>query len=91
MASSKSDSRSPRIGLQLAIRLYLDDNDPLQLTTRNISNSGLFIDWESPLDIKEGQEMYVELAEALGEGEPEKVRTVVIRIESEGFALKYTK
>ena len=91
MADSKSNSRSPRLGLQLGIRLYLGDDDPLLLTTRNISNSGLFIDWESPLNIKEGQEIYVELAETLGDGEPQKVHTTVVRIEKEGFALRYTE
>jgi len=91
MVDSKNSSRSPRLGLQLGIRLYLDDADPILLTTRNISNSGLFVDIESPLDIREGQEIQVELAETLGDGEPQKVTTVVVRIEKEGFALKYTE
>lgn len=91
MPETKNDSRSPRLGLQLGIRLYINDNEPVMLTTRNISNSGLFIDWESPLDIKEGQEVYVELAETLGDGEAQKVHTSVVRIEKEGFALKYTE
>ena len=91
MADKKNSTRSPRLGLQLSIRLYLDENAPLQLTTRNISNTGLFIDCETPLDIAVGQQAYVELAEALGEGEPQKVLTTVVRIEKEGFALKYTE
>ena len=59
------------------------------LTTRNISNSGLFVDVESPLNVKEGQEGQVELAETLGDGEAQKVSTRIVRIEKEGFALKY--
>ena len=90
MANMKKDTRSPRLGLQLSVRLYLDDAEPIMLTTRNISNTGLFIDWETPLNINEGQEAYVELAETLGDGEPQKVRTTIVRIEKEGFALKYT-
>ena len=91
MANSKNSSRSARLGLQLGIRLYLDEAKPILLTTRNISNTGLFVDIESPLDIKEGQEVKVELAETLGDGEPQKVSTTVVRIEKEGFALKYTE
>ena len=90
MADMKKNTRSPRLGLQLSVRLYLDDAEPIMLTTRNISNTGLFIDWETPLNINEGQEAYVELAETLGDGEPQKVRTTIVRIEKEGFALKYT-
>ena len=90
MANMKKDTRSPRLGLQLSVRLYLDDAEPIMLTTRNISNTGLFIDWETPLNINEGQEAYVELAETLGDGAPQKVRTTIVRIEKEGFALKYT-
>ena len=89
MANSKNNSRSPRLGLQLSIRVYLGDDEPLQLTTRNISNTGLFIDCDTPLAIKEGQQAHVELAEALGDGEPQKVLTSIVRIEKEGFALKY--
>ena len=91
MGENKNNSRSARLGLQLKIRVYLDDGEPLMLTTRNISNTGLFIDWDRPLNITEGQEAYVELAECLGEGEPQKVHTQVVRIEKEGFALKYTQ
>ena len=90
MANSNNDSRPTRLGLQLNVRLYLDDAEPIMLTTRNISNTGLYIDWESPLDIREGQEAYVELAEALGDGQPQKVHTTVVRIEKDGFALRYT-
>ena len=89
MVNSKNNSRSPRLGLQLSIRFYLEDDAPLQLTTRNISNTGLFIDCTTPLDISVGKEAYVELAEALGDGAPQKVLTRIVRIEKEGFALKY--
>ena len=57
MADSNTNARSPRLGLQLNIRLYLDSDEPLHLTTRNISNTGLFIDCETPLDIQEGQQV----------------------------------
>ena len=89
MANSSINSRSARLGLQLGILLYIDEAEPILLTTRNISNTGLFVDLESPLDIKEGQEILVELAEALGEGDVQKVNTRIVRIEKEGFALKY--
>ncbi len=90
MPTIKKNSRSSRLGLQLSVRVYFDNAEPIMLTTRNISNTGLFIDWETPLSIREGQEAYVELAEALGDGEPQKVHTTVVRIEKQGFALKYT-
>jgi hypothetical protein len=89
MVEKKGDSRSPRLGLQLSIRVYIDDSDPVTLTTRNISNTGLFIDWDTPLDVQEGQHAHVELAECLGEGDPQKVPAKVVRIEKDGFALKY--
>lgn len=85
------NARSQRLGLQLNVRVYLDNDDPIMLTTRNISNTGLFIDWETPLAVEEGQSAFVELAEALGEGEPQKVPTIIVRIEKGGFALKYTE
>lgn len=91
MADNKNSKRSPRLGLQLSIRLFLGNNEPLHLTTRNISNTGLFVDCETALDIHEGQQAYVELAEALGDGAPQKVLTTIVRIEKEGFALKYTE
>ena len=91
MANNKNNSRSARLGLQLSIRLYLDEAEPLHLTTRNISNTGLFIDCETDLNLTEGQQAYVELAEALGDGAPQKVLTTVVRIEKEGFALKYSE
>ncbi|MFO7604045.1 MAG: PilZ domain-containing protein [Gammaproteobacteria bacterium] len=91
MVDTQKNSRSPRLGLQLNIRLYLDGEEPLHLTTRNISNTGLFIDCETPLDIQEGQQVCIELAETLADGETQKVRTTVVRIEKEGFALKYNE
>ena len=91
MADNQKSTRSPRLGLQLSIRLYLGDAEPLHLTTRNISNTGLFIDCETDLNLTEGQQAYVELAEALGDGAPQKVPTTIVRIEKEGFALKYTE
>lgn len=83
--------RSPRLGLQLTVRLFIDDSEPLILTTRNISNTGLFIDCEKPLNIQEGQQAYVELAEALGDGDTQKVLTTVVRIEKDGIAFRYNE
>lgn len=91
MADTNNSQRSPRIGLQLNVRLYIDNLEAITLTTRNISNTGLFVDWEQAISISEGQQMYVELAEALGDGETQKVLTTVVRIEKDGVALKYNE
>ena len=82
--------RHLRIGIVVDIELTLPDNQVITVTTKNISDGGLYLvidkDGMPPI----GTEVQVRVKNQLGDGEEAPInRALVVRHEADGIGLKF--
>lgn len=88
MSSNKRDST--RIGLVIDIKLTCEDKTEYILKSRNISDTGVFIDYDStPLSLPIGARIVLQVCSQLGDEPPPPVNAEVTRITDEGIGLKF--
>ncbi|MCW9013486.1 MAG: PilZ domain-containing protein [Gammaproteobacteria bacterium] len=87
---SSENRKHLRIGLVVDIELTLQDKDPINVSTKNISDGGLFLvldDIELP---PVGTEVMVRLKNQLGDGEEPPInRAMVVRHDPDGVGLQF--
>lgn len=88
--SSNEHRKHLRIGLIVDIELTLPGQQPLTVSTKNISDGGLFLildDIEMP---PLGTEVQVKLKNQLGDGEEAPInRAMVVRSDPDGIGLEF--
>lgn len=87
--SERDQRRHRRIKLQMEVELSLPGEEPLTLTSGNLSDSGIYLQADDrPLPLL-GREVYLRLKQALGDGEAPLVRARVVRIDDGGLGLHF--
>ena len=81
--------RDQRIGIKLDVELEVEDKEPSVLKTRDLSNSGVFLESASDSLPVEGSIVTIRIKQSFAEGEAPKVRAQVVRVDNEGIALKF--
>jgi len=88
MTTNKRDSA--RIGLVIDIRLTCDDKKEYILKSRNISDTGVFLDYdETPLIFAIGTHVVLQVCSQLGDEEAPPVNAEVCRITDDGLGLRF--
>lgn len=84
-----SDKRGDhRLGIRLEVEVQ-DGTDKSSLHTRDISNTGIFLEC-SPAGLPPvGSILIIRIKQTLGDGEAPAVRAQVVRVDGEGVALKF--
>lgn len=84
-----SDNRGDqRLGIRLEVEVQCD-NDKSSMHTRDISNSGVFLECGPENIPPVGAILIIRIKHALGDGEAPTVRAQVVRVDSQGVALKF--
>ena len=88
MSDNKRDSN--RIGLVIDILMTRGDNSVTTFQSRNISDSGVFLECENnEHNFEMNEEVILQVSSSI-EGEPApKVPSVIVRINKEGIALQF--
>lgn len=81
---------SERLGIRLEVEVEPGTNgDKSSLHTRDISNSGVFLECCDGKLPEVGSIVVIRIKQALGEGEAPAVKAEVVRIDKDGIALKF--
>jgi len=85
---SKDKRKEARLGVRLEVCLIANEQE-LSLQTRDLSNSGVFLETDSVCFLEQGTIVYMRVAQPFAEGEAPLVKAEVVRIDSDGIALKF--
>lgn len=87
---SKNQRSSARIGLEIDIMLTCTDNSKYTLRSRNISDLGVFLEFdETPLTLPMGTQVILQVCSQLGDEPPPPVNAEITRITGEGIGLQF--
>lgn len=87
--SADNQRRHPRIKLQIEVELNLPGEEALTLTSGNLSDSGIYLQADGDSLPLVGNEVYLRLKQALGDGEAPLVKARVVRVDRGGLGLKF--
>lgn len=88
MMNNKRDSN--RVGLVIDIKLTYEDKTERILKSRNISNNGVFLDYDDePLNLPVGTRVILQVCSLLGDEASPPVNAEVTRITDEGVGLQF--
>lgn len=88
MSDNKRDSS--RIGIVIEIKLCCDDGSEYVLNSRNISDNGVFLEFDdNPIELLLGTKVILQVCSQLGDGDPPPVKAEIARITKEGLGLKF--
>ncbi len=87
--SADNQRRHPRIKLQIEVELNLPGEESLTLTSGNLSDSGIYLQADGDSLPLVGNEVYLRLKQALGDGEAPLVKARVVRVDRGGLGLKF--
>ena len=87
---SKNKRASTRLGLVIDIKLTCEDKAEHILKSRNISDSGVFLDYDDELlNLPVGTRVILQVCSLLGDEPPPPVNAEVTRITDEGIGLQF--
>lgn len=87
---SENQRDSARIGLVIEIKLTCEDNSEHILKSRNISDQGVFLDYDdTPLDIPIGTHVILQVFAQLGDEPAPPVNAEITRVTGEGIGLQF--
>lgn len=80
-----------RIGLVIDIKLICDDKSEYILISRNISDTGVFLEHnnEERLNLSPGTRVILQICSQLGDMPAPPVKAEIMRITDEGIALQF--
>lgn len=88
MSSNQRDSS--RIGLVVDIKLTCEDNTEHHLKSRNISDKGVFIEYNGePLNLPVGTNVTLQVCSLMNDEPPPAVKAEVMRVTDEGIGLQF--
>ena len=88
MTANKRDSS--RVGLVIDIKLTCDDNSEHVMSSQNISDTGVFLEYnEAPLDLTVGTHVVLQVCSMMGDEPPPPVHAEIVRMTKEGIGLKF--
>lgn len=88
MSSNKRNSN--RVGLVIEIKLTCDDNSEHILKSQNISDTGVFLEYnDKPLDLPIGTHVILQVCSQMAEEPPPPVHAEIVRITNEGMGLHF--
>lgn len=88
MEDNKRDST--RLGLVVDIQLTCDDGSQHMFKSRNISDTGVFLEYnDEQLELPIGENVVLQVSSMLGDEPPPPVKSVIARITKEGLGLKF--
>ena len=86
--SNKRDSN--RLGLVIDVKLTSEDKTEHILKSRNISDTGVFLDYDNePLKIPIGSHVILQVCSLLDDEAPAPVNAEITRLTDEGIGLKF--
>jgi hypothetical protein len=81
---------SSRVGIVIEIKVICDDATEYTLNSRNISDTGVFLEYdEQKIALEVGTHVVLQVCSQLGDGEPPPVKAEVARITNEGIGLQF--
>lgn len=87
---SKNKRASTRLGLVIDIKLTCEDKTERILKSRNISDSGVFLDYDDePLNLPVGTCVVLQVCSQLGDEPPPPVKAEVTRTTDEGMGFRF--
>lgn len=88
MSNNKRDSS--RVGLVIDIKLTCENKTEYILKSRNISDKGVFLDYdEKPLKLPVGTLVVLQVCSQLDNEPPPPVKAEIVRITDEGIGLQF--
>ena len=87
---SNNKRTSNRVGLVISIKLTCDDSSEHTLKSRNISDTGVFLEYnDEPLNLAIGSHVVLQVCSQLGDEPPSPVEAEVTRTTNEGIGLHF--
>ena len=81
---------APRVGLVIDIKLTLDNEQEFLYKSRNISDTGVFLEHlEEPMSIAVGTQVVLQVCSMLDDEAPPPVKSEVTRLTDEGIGLRF--
>lgn len=81
---------SSRVGIVIEIKVNCDDGTEHILNSRNISDNGVFLEYDGQeIDLPIGTHVVLQVCSQLGDGDPPPVKAEVARITDEGIGLHF--
>ena len=83
--------QSPRLPLliPMSVKMTVENQDPVVMKTRNMSDSGVFLENNDNLGLQIGTKLTIKVIEDLQVDNIAAIPATVVRIADDGFALKF--
>lgn len=86
---SEDKRKEVRLGVKLEVCLITNESEH-SLHTRDLSNSGVFVESDSSFQLEVGTIVYMRVSQPFADGEePPLVKAEVVRMDQDGIALKF--
>lgn len=85
---SDEKRKDARLGVRLEVCL-IADREEHSLTTRDLSNSGVFLETDGGFVLEQGTIVHMRVAQPFEDGDPPLVKAEVVRIDKDGIALRF--
>ena len=81
--------KHPRLPLPLKVEVLVDDQMPVIMTTRDMSDGGVFLEENENLVLQMGVKLTIKVLENMQGGEPPEIPATVVRVTDDGFAVQF--
>jgi len=81
--------KHPRIPLPLQVEVLVEDQAPVIMKTRDMSDGGVFLEENKNLVLQMGVKLTIKVLETMHGEEPPEIPATVVRVTDDGFGVQF--
>lgn len=78
-----------RIPLPMIVEVIVEDEDPVIMKTRDVSDGGVFLENNDNIILQMGVKLTIKVVEDMPGGQPNEIPATVVRVTDDGFAVQF--
>ncbi len=86
MTNQRKHSRLP---LPMTVEVLVEDQAPVIMKTRDMSDGGVFLEYNENLVLQMGVKLTIKVVENMQGEEPPAIPATVVRVTDDGFAVQF--
>ena len=79
----------PRLPLPMSVEVTVQDQEPVVMKTRDMSDGGVFLEENDNIILQMGVKLTIKVIEEMKEGDTVAIPATVVRVTDDGFAVQF--
>jgi len=79
----------PRLPLPMKVEVSVEDQEPVVMKTRDMSDGGVFLEDNENIILQMGVKLTIKVIESMQGGDPAEIPATVVRVADDGFAVQF--